>query len=497
MNRTEQYKKEIEEKKPKEEWEKVEKHKLYAEMKSTFEDVDPKTGELTVEAKEYLDQIPVGQLKWYRKEHVPKRLPGYTNLVGEDKHIQDSIIRRKDKAKKLQESIKETIKVRDIVKTPLTQPEKDYNLKEEDIARSEGFKAQAQKEHDDIVQSMLPIDPRRFWKQRTTWQKILAGIAIGMGAYAGASTGGVNRAVTVINAAINRDIEAQKGDNAHKAQLKEAAWRKVESYAKQIGADKKLLGKLAGARNVIHQRRRKFVLLQTMKQMEDRGIPTSNPAYLRIQQEYLSLLDKHEHTRQAAAKSEWLKKLREAKADKVVGEMEKVGSVLQGGGGASAAGVLYSVIHAIDPESVVRESETKLILNFGGPLGNRLQRKYNEWFSEGGALTDKDRQDMYDLIIRLARGKLKNVSAMYDRERRNAIAMGLAPNLIVGPRAVYDQLAGLGQQKIVDKVKRANPNAPRTSIIKSLNRRLETDPKFKRRMGRIGIYIFGAPKQLI
>jgi hypothetical protein len=189
--------------------------------------------------------------------------------------------------------------------------------------------------------------------------------------------------------------------------------------------------------------------------------------------------------------------LRDSKADIVVGEVEKLNSVLQGTGGVSAAGALYSIIRAIDPGSVVRETETKLILNFGGPIGNRLQRKYNEWFSEGGTLTDKDRQDMYDLVLRLARGKLKNVSQMYNRERKNAIAMGLSPNLVVGPRAVYDQLSGLGQQKIVDKIKRANPNAERKNIIKSLNRKLETDPKFRARMGRHGIYIFGAPKQLM
>ena len=163
--------------------------------------------------------------------------------------------------------MRESIKIKEVVKAPLTQPEKAYNLKQEDIAKLEEFKAKAQQEHDDIVQSMLPIDPKRFWKQRATWQKILAAISIGMGAYAGAATGGVNRAVSVINAAINQDIEAQKGDNTHKAQLKEAAWRKVESYAKQIGADKKLLGKLAVGRNAEYQKNRKFVLLQTMKQM--------------------------------------------------------------------------------------------------------------------------------------------------------------------------------------------------------------------------------------
>ena len=311
---------------------------------------------------------------------------------------------------------------------------------------------------------MLPIDPSRFWKQRATWQKILAAISIGMGAYAGAATGGVNRAVSVINAAINQDIEAQKGDNTHKAQLKEAAWRKVESYAKQIGADKKLLGKLAVERNAVYQDRRRYTLLQTMKQMEQRGIPASSPIFLRVQQEYLSLLPKDERLRTAAARGEWNKKLRDSKADIVMGEVEKLNSVLQGTGGVSAAGALYSIIRAIDPGSVVRQEETKLVLNFGGPIGNRLERIYNQWFEEGGTLTNKDRQDMYDLVLRLARGKLKNIGQMYNRERRSAIAMGLAPNLVVGPRAVYDQISGLHQQKIVDKVKRANPNAERKNI---------------------------------
>ncbi len=56
--------------------------------------------------------------------------------------------------------------------------------------------------------SSLSIDPNRFWASKGTGDKVIAGIALALGAL---STNG-NQAVPVIQSAINRDIDAQKAN---------------------------------------------------------------------------------------------------------------------------------------------------------------------------------------------------------------------------------------------------------------------------------------------
>lgn len=55
------------------------------------------------------------------------------------------------------------------------------------------------------------VESNRLWNEMGTGQKILAGLSIALGGYGGALTGkGDNRALDIINKAIDRDIEAQK-----------------------------------------------------------------------------------------------------------------------------------------------------------------------------------------------------------------------------------------------------------------------------------------------
>ena len=59
------------------------------------------------------------------------------------------------------------------------------------------------------------IDPNNFWKTKSTGDKIIAGIAVALGALAqGLSKGAINSngALDIINGAIDKDIEAQKMD---------------------------------------------------------------------------------------------------------------------------------------------------------------------------------------------------------------------------------------------------------------------------------------------
>lgn len=55
------------------------------------------------------------------------------------------------------------------------------------------------------------IDPERYWNNKSTGDKVLAALALGMGG-AAASRGGSNPAMQMMESAINRDIDAQKSE---------------------------------------------------------------------------------------------------------------------------------------------------------------------------------------------------------------------------------------------------------------------------------------------
>lgn len=60
----------------------------------------------------------------------------------------------------------------------------------------------------------MSVDPDRYWKRKGTANNIMAAIGIGLGSFASGLTGGAtgNPALTLINNAIEHDIDAQKSD---------------------------------------------------------------------------------------------------------------------------------------------------------------------------------------------------------------------------------------------------------------------------------------------
>lgn len=67
----------------------------------------------------------------------------------------------------------------------------------------------------DALKSAKP-DPDHLWKERGTGNKILAAIAVGLGAFGSAINGGPNAALDIVQSAIDRDIQAQKDAIANK-----------------------------------------------------------------------------------------------------------------------------------------------------------------------------------------------------------------------------------------------------------------------------------------
>lgn len=96
----------------------------------------------------------------------------------------------------------------------LRQANDNAQKMEQERLQHEALREQAMKEKTDKLQLMVDqfgtdkIDPNRFWKDRTTGQKILTGVGLFLGAFG--QNG--NSAAKVVQDAINRDIDAQKSE---------------------------------------------------------------------------------------------------------------------------------------------------------------------------------------------------------------------------------------------------------------------------------------------
>lgn len=73
----------------------------------------------------------------------------------------------------------------------------------------------------------MKVDPNRYWASKSTGEKILAGIALFLGA---AGSGG-NKAAAVIQDAINKDIKLQEGDIENKFGLYKQAYAATKDAA--------------------------------------------------------------------------------------------------------------------------------------------------------------------------------------------------------------------------------------------------------------------------
>lgn len=79
------------------------------------------------------------------------------------------------------------------------------------------------------------IDPERFWKNKSTGQKIAASIALALGAFGAGLTGQKNTAAEIINNAINADIDAQESDLVSKQRAGTLVSNQLNTAMKRFG----------------------------------------------------------------------------------------------------------------------------------------------------------------------------------------------------------------------------------------------------------------------
>ena len=112
----------------------------------------------------------------------------------------------------------------DLASVEATTPE----VKAEDfLTKARGILQNEMERYKSKEFELSKIDPKRFWNNATTAQKIWGAIGVMLGAIGGAMAGQPNHAAKLIQKMIDADIDAQKDSNENKRLMKNEAYRRV------------------------------------------------------------------------------------------------------------------------------------------------------------------------------------------------------------------------------------------------------------------------------
>jgi hypothetical protein len=113
-----------------------------------------------------------------------------------------------------------------------TSPKEDA---EDFVSKAQDLLANEMERYKSKEFELSKIDPKRFWTNATTGQKIWGAIGVMLGAIGGAMAGQPNNAAKMIQKMIDADIDAQKDSNENKRLMKNEAYRRVTMAIDQLG----------------------------------------------------------------------------------------------------------------------------------------------------------------------------------------------------------------------------------------------------------------------
>lgn len=85
------------------------------------------------------------------------------------------------------------------------------------------------------------IDPDKYWTDRGALSRVIGGLAVALGAFGSSLSGGPNAALTIIENAINRDIDAQKANRAGKVKKGEGQMKLLDLHEEALGSQDKAI----------------------------------------------------------------------------------------------------------------------------------------------------------------------------------------------------------------------------------------------------------------
>lgn len=201
--------------------------KSYYEIESSLQDIDPKTKRLNPEAKQFLSQLEPKAIEEYRETYAsgPERT-----------RLNEVLVKQKDDRRK---GVSVDITEDDLIKikTPRKLSELEIRKRQADKDRKELIKAED--EAIDVAMKLSSVDPKRFYKKQSTFDKVVSLIGLAAGAYGAHKYGGPNIYMAELDKEVAKDIKAQQLDQNVEKQKLAAHNFKVATLAKRLARSTK------------------------------------------------------------------------------------------------------------------------------------------------------------------------------------------------------------------------------------------------------------------
>ena len=375
---------------------------------------------------------------------------------------------------------------------PLSQPTKQEVLQRAEDIKNETTNLQARQlaadnaiqEQRKIAQKAMErlreedlkitaIDNDRFWKNKSTWQKIGMGLALFFGA-AGGQRG--NTALNVLDNLINRDIEEQKLNNKQAQAKREDAYRRVNlelNRLQDLTNDKNKIDKIEMAKQQMaakqvqaNEARLKEAQRDLMKDfIIQKKLKLENLSPSQIS----SIFNKEDFKNAQNLRGEYNSETRNLGTSKVISAFNRIEQAVKNPSAAGDLAMVFNFMKMLDPGSVVRESEFRNAAD-AGALTDRVAQKAYDQIVSGRFLSPNQRKDFKNRAAKLLKGQLKSQDMINKRYKKLARNSGIPDSLVVQEYSVNELSP---REALWNKKVSANPKLKRKDFDKAVDNLIE------------------------
>lgn len=362
---------------------------------------------------------------------------------------QEQLVKQEQEALKIEEA-RETAK-------SLNTQEKLEEIKQ----RQAEIQNELQKEDEELQK----IDPKRYWKNMSTWERIWANISLVL-AGAGAGLAGTdNFTLRRIQKEIDADIEAQKLNNKNRLAKKSNALKMIQFELDKIESQSQ-----NELRKLKIQQFKQNLALQQQQVDKDRVIARQIAKKGSDAEIPLSALTPEKRKEATELRKEYNKQTKDLGTEELIQQYKVIDQAAKAKGtdtGPADISLIFSYMKVLDPRSVVREGEFATAQDTGS-IPSKIVSVYNR-LVEGGRLSQAQRQAFVNQATKVMQEKLNRQRAVNQRYSRLATSSQIPASAVIQK---FDNVLSKREQLVLDQMEK-NKSLSRNQIERSIDKLIE------------------------
>jgi hypothetical protein len=326
---------------------------------------------------------------------------------------------------------------------------------------------------EDLKQTAKDTEVDDFWSSSSTGTKIMAALAIGLGAAAGVQRGdNQNQALQLINGIVNQQMKAKQQSFKNQLAVKSAVMDKVQAQLRVLDsktASRQKSANIAVMMQGIQAEKGKLDIQlkeQVQKSMFNQKL-RSGKTTLEEEQVIYDSLPKQQREQANVLRKEYNQQIKDSGIEEIIPKVQDLENFKDSPSAAGDIALIFAYMKTLDPNSVVRESEFKVAAEAGSAT-QRAAALANKILT-GERVSESIRKDFFNRAKDMVKNKLNSAKNVSERATQLAISQGIPPKAGLGikdysfesvlPReAAYDfaeRKLGKSREQI-DKVLEAN-----------------------------------------